>query len=221
MEHVKLVHAISGFAVAALGLAQILMKKGGRLHRVLGVAYLLLWFVVVGTGAFLGALLITLFGVLGLYMAYTGARFGHLKSSSLWTVDKVVIAAGALVAAATLVWGVRLLLRGHTTFGTIAGFFGLIFLLTTAQDLHEFILGQPIRRLSGHKMQWFFEHFSRMVISYIAAMTAFTAIQRPTPYPIVNWIGPSLIGTALIIWSNRSYEASMGIEPVAREPEAS
>ena len=53
--------------------------------------------------------------------------------------------------------------------------------------------------------EWYFEHFGRMYISYIAAITAFSAIQNIFGIALVNWISPTVIGTALIVFTNQKY----------------
>ncbi|MCC6725527.1 MAG: hypothetical protein IT258_13545, partial [Saprospiraceae bacterium] len=80
MEQIKLLHAIAGITVGLTGLTQILLKKGGKLHRILGLVYFWAWLVIIVTGAIIGSALITLFGILGFYMALTGYRFGHHRS---------------------------------------------------------------------------------------------------------------------------------------------
>ncbi|MCC6724655.1 MAG: hypothetical protein IT258_09100, partial [Saprospiraceae bacterium] len=126
--------------------------------------------------------------------------------------DKAVIYAGLVFSIGTLVWGIYLVLGGEPTFGAVAAFFGLIFLVTVRKDFQEFVQGKPVRKLSGHQMQWYFEHFGRMYISYIAAMTAFTVIQEVFPIAILNWILPTVVGTVLIAMSNRKYYQQFNIE---------
>jgi hypothetical protein len=212
MEQIKLLHAVAGAIVGLTGLLQILLKKGGKIHRLIGTAYFWSWLFVVITGAMIGSALIALFGVLGFYMALTGYRFGHQRSINIGAFDKAIIGAGLAVAIGTFGWGLYLMLNGSHTFGMVTLFFGVIFCLTTWQDFREFVLGKPIRKLSGHKMQWYFEHFGRMYISYIAAMTAFAVIQNLFGVTLLNWTLPTLIGTGLIILSNRKYYKQFNIQ---------
>jgi hypothetical protein len=213
MESIKLMHAIAGSIVGIAGLLQILLKKGGPRHRLIGQAYFWAWLVVVVTGSLIGSALIALLGVLGFYMALTGFRFGRSKAVEIAVFDKMAIAAALAVALGTLGWGTYLLLRGGNMFGWVALFFGVIFSLTAGQDFREFVLGRPIRKLSGHPMQWYFEHFGRMYISYIAAMTAFAVIQNLFNPALLNWILPTIIGTILLMLTNRRYFARYQIEP--------
>ncbi len=212
MEQIKLLHAIAGAIVGLTGLTQIILKKGGKLHRVIGLTYFWSWLVVVITGAIIGSTLIALFGVLGFYMALTGYRFGHKRDIAIGLFDKVVVSSGMVAAIGALGWGIFLVLKHGGGFGIVALFFGAIFCWTTWQDFREFVLGKPIRKLSGHKMQWYFEHFGRMYISYIAAMTAFAVIQNLFGITLLNWTLPTLIGTGLIILSNRKYYKQFNIQ---------
>ena len=212
MEQIKLFHALAGAIVGLTGLAQILLKKGGKFHRLIGTTYFWSWLVVVVTGAMIGSMLIALFGILGFYMALTGYRFGHRRSVTIGLFDKGIVFAGLLFSFGTLAWGVYLLLTNGGDFAYVALFFGAIFGLTTFKDFQEFVQGKSIRKLSGHKMQWYFEHFGRMYISYIAAMTAFSVIQDVFGVTLLNWALPTVIGTALINLSNRKYYKQFQIE---------
>lgn len=56
-----------------------------------------------------------------------------------------------------------------------------------------------------------YEHYTRMYISYIAAITAFSAIQNIFGIALINWILPTVIGTLLIILTGRFYDKKKGI----------
>ena len=83
------IHAYSGMIVFVVGILQILLKKGGKLHRKLGQVYFWSWIPLIITGAIIGSLLITFFGLLGFYMVYTGYRFGRQKSMEIKLFDKI------------------------------------------------------------------------------------------------------------------------------------
>jgi len=218
METIRILHIIAGILIAISGLLQILMKKGGQIHRITGTIYFLAWPVIVVTGGFLGSFLITMLGALGLYMAYTGYRFGRLKSVKINIVDKVIILLGLLTSLGIGIGGIYLLVRNNIIFGCILLFFGVIFFTTCFKDLNSFVFGKINRKMSGHPMEWFFEHYGRMYISYIAAMTAFTVIQNPFPFfEILNWILPTIIGTAIIIFTTKYYKKNYNIDVVSRD----
>jgi hypothetical protein len=212
-ETLTLIHALSGFLVLISGLAQIIMKKGGKAHRTIGQIYFWSWIPLIATGAIIGSLLITFFGLLGFYMVFMGYRFGVKKSAEISAFDKVFISSFTLGALFLLVWGVSiLLLKDNKTFGIIAVFFGAIFTFVTIQDFLEYVLNKKLRKLRGHKMEWYFEHFGRMYISFMAAVTAFAVIQNIFFVTLLNWILPTIIGTALLIITNKRYFKKFNIQ---------
>ena len=134
MELIESLHAVSGFVVALTGLAQILFPKGGIRHAIVGFTYLSAWLIVVVTGGSLGSPLITLFGVLGFYMALTGWRFANRRRTRAKALEKVIYWIGVSCAFGTLVWGIILASTGKTM-GIVALVFGLIFFSTTIVDI--------------------------------------------------------------------------------------
>ncbi len=210
MESIRLLHSVAGIVVAVAGLLQIILPKRGARHRVVGQIYFWAWLLIVPTGAMLGSFLITLFGALGLYMAFTGYRIGVLRQATLAIFDKVVVVAGFICGLATLAWGV-FLLANKVNFGIVGCFFGLIFSLATFQDIRLFFLGKGGGKMAGHKLHWIFLHYGRMYISYIAAMTAFTVIQEVFPWGLANWILPTVLGTALLVVSGRYFKKKFGV----------
>lgn len=199
------IHAVSGIVVGSTGIIQILAPKGGKIHRILGNAYFWAWLPLIVTGSIMGSFIIALFGILGWYSAYMGFRFGRLKNVNLNNFDKGVIVAAVVLALCTLAGGIYLFVLGKAVFAGVSFFFGIIFFLVTWSDVREFILLKANRRLSGHKMFWYFEHYGRMFISFMAAMTAFTVINEVFPIEWLNWIMPTVVGTALLILQNRRF----------------
>ncbi|NNC83441.1 MAG: hypothetical protein HKN79_07680 [Flavobacteriales bacterium] len=208
MELIESLHAVAGFVVALTGLAQIVTKKGGIYHAVVGFTYLSAWLIVVVTGGYLGSPLITLFGFLGFYMALTGWRFANRRRTRPKTPEKVIYWIGLIVATSTFIWGLSLAFQGHWM-GIVALIFGAIFLITCIVDILDFIFKKNIRRLSASRKQWMFEHMTRMYISYIAAMTAFAVINEIFITPIYNWLMPTVVGTILIFFTRRQQEKKL------------
>ncbi|MFN3918014.1 MAG: hypothetical protein ACK4K0_09760 [Flavobacteriales bacterium] len=206
------IHAISGFIILLTGLLQVVMKKSGRAHRFIGRVYAWSWVPLIATGAIIGSFIITFFGLLGFYMVFTGFRFAHLKHVRLSFFDKGFIVLFFLIGLTCLGSGFYILWLGSILFAIITLFFGVIFTLTTTQDILEFILGKKTRKTSGHHMHWYFEHYNRMYISFIAAVTAFSALQNLLGHPLLNWILPTIIGSVLIALTNKNYRSKYKIE---------
>ncbi|MEZ4883781.1 MAG: hypothetical protein R3E32_03505 [Chitinophagales bacterium] len=204
------IHAFSGLIVFITGLLQILLKKGGKIHRYIGLTYVATWLVLVG--GWIGSYLILLLGIFGFYFVLSGYRFAKLKKIPAQLFDKALIGAGILVGTWILISGIRLLIAGNMSFGIIFTVFGSIFTLLTVQDYFQFIRNKKLDKLFGIKQFWYFEHFSRMYISYIAALTAFSAIQNIFDIVVLNWLMPTVLGTILIALTKRYYIKKFKIE---------
>ena len=208
----KLIQAICGYAVFAIAILQFVLKKSGMLHKRLGHLYLIAWFGIVVTGAIIGHVLITFLGILGLYFAYTGAVFAHVKSDVFPAYGKAIVWFGVLSSFGLLVMTVVAYIYANYFMVIIGFFFSAIFGYNTAIDLKEFVFGKKHRKGFGKKQNWFFEHFTRMIVSFIAAMTAFSSIQGVFGEgSILNWLLPTFIGTTCIFLTVRHYKKKMKI----------
>lgn len=206
-------HAIAGVVVFFAGLSQILLKKGGKRHRLVGRVYFWTWLVLLLTGAFIGAYFITLIGIFGYYFVLTGYRFARWGNAPPTLFDKMVIGVGILTSVAILVSAIVLYVTKQSGFTIVLAVFGGIFLLNSVNDFNYYVRGKKKTALHQHKMNWYFEHFQRMYISMIAAFTAFCVIQEVLPHDLANWLAPTVIGTILIAWSKRTDLKKFNIEP--------
>jgi hypothetical protein len=197
-EFLRTTHSLSGILIALIGLTQYFLPKFSPWHRGLGITYLALWFPIIFTGAWMGSWIITALGALGFYCVLTGWRFARSKEIPRKPIDKLIVILAALLVAA-LGTGTLLLLRvGNLDFALIMGVFALIFGWFVSTDFREVIFGKKVRKLSTETQYWFFEHYTRMTISMITALTAFSAIQQLFSSQIVNWLWPTVVGTLLI-----------------------
>lgn len=210
-DSIVFIHSLLGVSVFASGLLQILLKKGGLLHQRIGQFYLFAWLFLLLTGAYIGGPLITLVGVFGFYFALTGARIGRLKNRPLAIFEKGIFTLGALVALAMLYHSVGLYRAGDTSFGIIFAVFGALFALTTTEDIFKYILKKPFKKDVYGKSDWYFEHFTRMSISFIAAVTAFTSVQNVFRNNTLNFLMPTLIGIVLIRLAKQAYKKKFRI----------
>ena len=206
------IHAVSGAIVFIIGLLQIVLKKGGKIHQILGKLYLVSWLVLLLTGAYIGSLFIMMLGLFGFYYALTGTRISRLKNEPIQFFDKSIMILGAGTSLYMLYAAVRLYLNGNTSFAIIFSVFGLIFLNSTIQDILKYIYNRKWKKEDLGKMDWYFEHFIRMSISFIAAVTAFTSVQNVFQNNTVNFLAPTVIGTILIVWAKRSYKKKFNLK---------
>jgi hypothetical protein len=211
-DTILLIHSILGVIVFTTGLLQILLTKGGISHRIIGQVYLYAWLVLLISGAYLGGLLITIIGVFGFYFALTGSRIGHLKTKAVTIFEKAIFVLGGLVAISMIYYAITLLLKGEKSYSIIFTVFGGLFLFQTAQDIWKYILEKPLKKQIYGKSEWYFEHFTRMCISFIAAVTAFTSIQNLFKNNTLNFLMPTVVGVILINLATRSYKKKFKIQ---------
>jgi len=208
-EIILLIHTTLGVVVFGTGILQILLKKEGARHRIVGQIYLYSWLFLLISGAFLGGLLITIVGVFGFYFALTGARIGRLKNKPITWFEKVIFLIGGLSAIALVYYAVVLYLKGQQSWAIILTVFGGLFLKDTISDISKYILNKPLTKQKYGKSDWFFEHFKRMSISFIAAVTAFTSIQNVFKNNTLNFLMPTIIGIILIFLATKSYKRKL------------
>lgn len=208
-EIILQIHTIFGVVVFLTGLIQILLKKKGSRHRLIGQVYLFSWLFLLISGACLTGLIITIVGVFGFYFALTGARIGRLKNKPITWFEQTIFIIGGLAAIALLYYAVVLYIKGQQSWPIILAVFGVIFLWSTAKDIFKYILKKPLQKQIYGKSDWIFEHFTRMSISFIAAVTAFTSIQNIFRNNTLNFLIPTVIGAVLIRISTETYKKKL------------
>lgn len=202
-------HSITGMLIFVTGLLQIILNKGGKIHRIIGQIYTYSWIILLISGAYLGGIIITVVGVFGFYFALTGARIGHLKNKSIGLFEKIIFIIGGLVAVLMLYYSIVLFMRKENSFSIILAVFGAIFLFTTVKDIFKYVFNKPLEKQVYQKLDWYFEHFKRMCISFIAAVTAYISIQNVFGNNTANFLIPTLIGTILIIAATKFYKKKL------------
>jgi uncharacterized membrane protein len=208
MELVRSLHAVAGIVLLLSGLIQIILPKGGMRHAMTGLTYLCAWLVVLVSSFFIADAIIISFGIFGFYMALTGWRFANRRRTTHKLIDKIIVYLGAASAVATLVMGMRLISQGHT-FGWVGIVLGSIFCILTFRDLKDYVIKFRTKKSDGGKSDWYFEHFRRMYISYIAATTAFIVIQDLLHNTYMNWLIPVVIGFFLMVISKKFFRKKL------------
>lgn len=206
-EIILQIHSILGVVVFIIGLLQLLLRKEGSRHRLIGQTYLISWLFLLLSGAFLTGLIITVVGLFGFYFALTGARIGRLKNKAITWFEKSIFLAGGLSALVMIYYSVSLYIKGEQSWPIILAVFGGLFLWATLGDIFKYILKKPLKKQIYGKSDWIFEHFTRMSISFIAAVTAFTSIQNVFQNNTLNFLLPTAVGVILIRFATKAYTA--------------
>ncbi|MEM1123420.1 MAG: hypothetical protein AAGJ18_23480 [Bacteroidota bacterium] len=210
-NQVLFVHAILGIIFFLVGLLQFVLKRSGKRHRIFGRIYFFSWIGLLLTGAYIADLLITIFGIFGFYYVLTGTRAAMLKGKSIQLFDKIIVLAGGIFSLTLIVYGVKILMSNNQNFGIISLVFGLLFGLSASQDISKHIIGKPLQKKNFGKMDWFFDHSARMIISYIAAVSAFTSIQNIFGNTTANFLVPVALGIIYMRYTERKYKKEFGL----------
>lgn len=202
----RFVHIMAGgvaFVAAPVALA---IAKGNTAHRRAGWAYV----GAMGFAAITALLLaiirpnpfLLLLAVFAFYLSLTGVRMLRLKyrdsdRRAPALPDHVI--SGVMVLASLGLFGLAVngFLRGDG-FAVVYLVFGAISSLLVIGEFRTRKAAETDRK------KWLAAHIQRMMGAYISTVTAFAAVNFgkwfPGISPVVVWLGPTVVGTALIVY---------------------
>ena len=193
------------------GIMAVAARKANNYHRTAGKIYVGAA-TLVGITGFIIAIqknnqFLIATSVFVLYMVASAYRSLYLKQlyrvKKAQPIDWLIIAFATLASVFLLILGGVALHNGNmgglvaTTFGTICATFAI-------RDIKKFIKGPD------DKKHWLYNHISGMLGSYIAGITAFLAVNAgfiTKDFSLMVWLGPTIIGTPLIIYWTRKYKS--------------
>jgi uncharacterized membrane protein len=203
-------HIFCGGTVLLLGIFQMINRKGGKNHIIIGKIYVgAMWWICITAISIISfyrfSAFLMVIAVLTFYATFVGVRV--LKRKKLGTekwYDWAISIATALFGIGLVVYGVHLYFNtSYSTLAFLCVLFGFFSSFTAVQDLKFFI--QPNTK---EKQWWLHQHISAMGGSYIAAITAF-AVQNPnlfmpnSSYQWLLWVLPGVIGSPIIAMAVR------------------
>lgn len=207
--YLNLPHVIIGGVILFTGILQLVLRKGGPRHTLLGKVYTLCmvfsFLTSFPTAIAANNYFLATVGMFSLFMAVTGHRFlSMVKRPQPSIADKLL----TLFFALGLVWMIALVLQfmlaGQWTGVLILSVFTAFYGWMSLPDFFCFVWkGTTAPRLSGQNAVR--HHIGRMVGSYIAAVTAFLVNVQPLPFPALNWLLPTALGTTLIPYFTKKY----------------
>lgn len=205
----KPIHIILGCIVLAIGLMQLMMRKAGKPHRNLGKAYVVAMIASVSlslpSSLYLGQIFLTVIACFSLFLAFTGYRFAVIRSEGqIHIIDKIAAVLFLAMAFGMAIYALLIWLKGAVAAGIILSVFSFIFLSGTLTDARYLLFARnPAIYYSGNK--WLRSHIGRIVGSYIAAVTAFLVNIEPFGSSLLNWLLPTVAGTAMMFRFIRKY----------------
>ena len=197
-----IIHIICGFTAFFVAPVAMAVKKGGDSHRKWGKVFFWAMAGVCGAALVMAPmhdnLFLTLVAVFSFYLAFSGYRSLYRKSIKSWKdvafIDWFVVILNALFCLTLLIIGIGKL---PDSFGVISIVFGAIGSINSLRDLVSFV------RPAQTKGKWFFSHMGGMIGAYIAAVSAFSAVNLNFEWlPVsIQWLWPTIIGVpAMMIW---------------------
>ena len=204
------IHIIAGsisFLVAPIAL---IVKKGSRNHRLWGKIFFYSMVIVAVTAVILAPmhnnLFLTLVAVFSFYLAFSGYRAIYRKAAyqtgKAKFIDWFFCILNALFSGTFLVVGIMQL---PAAFGIISIVFGSIGTMLSLRDALSFV------RPSSEKHKWLFSHMIGMIAAYIAAVSAFSAVNLNFEWlpPAIQWLWPTIIGVPLMNRWVKSYKMKL------------
>ncbi len=208
------IHIFAGAVSLILFWLPIFTRKGGKAHRQIGKIYVLLMWIVVVTSAILSIKNV----IIGYYEPAAFLGFiAIITASPLWYgiaalkqkrgVSANYIRTHLIFAWAQLVFGILLIIYGLQIegMGVLMLIFGILGSVNGGQALRSYYQQKKLE-VDGYEL-----HFSGMIISGIAAYTAFAAFGGRQFFSdiltgywmVLPWVLPTIIGVAIIEYMKR------------------
>lgn len=203
------VHVAAGFVALFGGLGALASRKGGRRHRRFGRAYVYAMAVVSGSALVLFGFeqstdrqFLSLVAIFSFYFAYSGYRVLSRKrpTDDPAAVDWTALGLFGVASVGLVVLGALQYVAG-ASLAVVVLVFGGIGVAFTASDFRTF-------RADPEPGGWVTEHVVRMGAGYIATVTAFATVNFTFLPEIARWLGPTVVGSAIIVYYTREYEVS-------------
>lgn len=197
-----ILHIVAGTIGLLTGTFNIIGKKGGKVHTMVGKLFLYSMLTVSASAFVLSVLhpnyFLFIVAVFTLYMVSSGTRYLYLKQLSKGQKPATI---DWLLTYFMLVFGILFMLFGtyhlihKNSFGLVFIVFGGIGLRMVQSDFKNF------RGKSKIANVWLITHIGRMTGTYIAAFTAFLVVNNKVIPSYIAWLLPTVFFLPLIfIW---------------------
>ncbi len=206
-QNLRSIHIVAGAIAFVVAPIALIVHKGSKPHRFWGKVFFWCMTTVALTALIMAPmhdnLFLTLVAVFSFYLAFSGYRAIYrkdfYKTHKTAIIDWFFVSLNCLFSLTLLLFG---LTRLSSAFGIISIVFGTIGTLIGLRDILSFI------RPPKDRNKWFFSHMTGMVASYIAALSAFSAVNLNFDWlPVaIQWLWPTIIGTPLLTIWVRSYK---------------
>lgn len=204
----RTIHIAAGATAFLVAPIAMIVKKGGSAHRKWGLVFFWSMSVVAATAAIMAPMHKNLFllmvSVFSFYLAFTGYRSlfrkKAYKTKKVAPIDWFFAILTISFSIGLFVFGISKMPNGM---GVVAAVFGALGTSISYKSIKGFLKPSP------DPQKWFFDHMLGMLTAYIAAVSAFSAVNLNYDWlpPVIQWLWPTIIGVPLMRrWMN-SYRA--------------
>lgn len=209
-------HIICGATVLLLGLVQMINRKGGKSHIILGKIYVgAMWWICISALSIISfyrfSAFLMVIAVLTFHSSFVGIRVMKRRTpgTEKWYDWAVGIVTG-LFGLGLFGFGIyHSFFTNHEILGFLSILFGVFTSISGIKDIRFFL-----KKDTPIKFWWLHQHISAMGGSYIAAVTAF-AVQNPNFFMPESspqwllWVLPGTIGGFAIGIARRKWRKKL------------
>jgi len=208
-QTLRILHIGAGMMAFFVAPVALLARKGGKPHAAWGNVFFWAMVAVAASAAPLTFLnpnvFLFLVAVFSFHLSLSGYRAVTRRRAAdparAARIDLRIAAVMILFYLALAGWGIHLFTgRPHHPFGYVSLAFAGIGLRFAVAEVYGFF------RPSGDRMAWWYDHMQGMAGSYIAAVSAFSAVNFVFLPDVLRWLWPTLIGAPLLAYWKRRYQ---------------
>jgi hypothetical protein len=200
--YVRMLHIVCGTIALFVAPAAMVTVKGGLAHRRWGKTYFWMMAVVAATAMVMALyrpiIFLALVAIFSFYFAFRGYRSILRKREGPQAIDW-------LAAILTISGSLGLVALGvHPPAGVflpaplVSITFGFLGMFISGIDIWKFTHPPTDRNV------WWYSHMAGMLGSYIATVSAFSAVNFHFLPPVIRWLWPSMVGVpGIFIWIGR------------------
>jgi len=196
---IRTLHITCGMMALFLAPAAMLAVKGGAAHRRWGRLYIWMMGIVAVTAMYMAVyrpvVFLGLVAIFSSYFAFSGYRKAVRKNRPPealdWTATGLTMAGSVILIALGL----------HPPAGqflpapAVSITFGIVGVVVTGIDVLRFL------QLSDDEHKWMYLHMAGMLASYIATVSAFSAVNFMFLPVILRWLWPTIVGVpGIFLW---------------------
>jgi len=217
---VLLFHIACGMLALFIAPIAMLTVKGGPTHRRWGKIYFwtmaLVAITAMAMALYRPTIFLALVAIFSFYFAFAGYRSILTKKTGPRPIDHAASAIALLGSLGLIAIAIHPLKHQFLPAPIVALLFGLLGTTFAALDLRRWF------RPSKDRMAWWYNHMARMLGSYIATLSAFSAVNFKFLPIALRWTWPSLIGVpCVVIWTThyrRKFAPASSPQTAASDP---